>query len=88
MGKIMQGEKKLCSIEKGSPALGVAAREGSGGASPEEGWGRKGTRAPRTPPPTEGPFPPVYLEEGWLLLSLLSAMPSPARLPAHSPHWN
>lgn len=50
MGKIMQGEKKLCSIEKGSPALGVAAREGSGGASPEEGWGRKGTRAPRTPP--------------------------------------
>lgn len=50
MGKIMRGEKKLCSIEKGSPALGVAAREGSGGASPEEGWGRKGTRAPRTPP--------------------------------------
>ena len=72
MGKIMQGEKKLCNIEKGSPALGIAAREGSGGASPEECWRRKGTRAPRTTrPPTGGPFPPVYLEEGWLLLSFV-----------------
>ena len=63
--KIKQGEKKLCSIGKVSPALSLLSRK-EVKESPKKRAGRE-----LEPPgsPTEGPFPPVSLEQGGLPLS-------------------
>lgn len=61
----MQGEKKLCSIGKVSLALALLSRKEVEG-SPQ----RRAERELEPPgSPTEGPFPPVFLEEGGLPLS-------------------
>ena len=65
--KIMQGEKKLCSIGKVSLALALLSRKEVEGSSQKKA-GRE-LEPPGTS--TEGPFPPVSLEEGGLPLSFV-----------------
>ena len=67
MRKIMQGEKKLCSIGKVSLALALLSRKEVEGSSQKKA-GRE-LEPPGTS--TEGPFPPVSLEEGGLPLSFV-----------------
>ena len=81
--KIMQGEKKLCSIGKVSLALALLSRKEVEG-SPQKKAGRE-LEPPGTS--TEGLLQCPWRKVGFLC-PLPGTTPSPARLPAHSLHWN